>query len=136
MRKQKGHITSAKSGNTVTVTVHRHVVHPKYRKRYRISKKFLADTNGHDLHEGDEVVIGECRPLSKRKYNKVVEIIKKATQVEAITEESSVEEALTKEKGSGAGTGSDNENALDKQTIEEGQSPSEPEPEPESDPQS
>lgn len=81
MRTKIGVITSAKMQNTVTVTVHRSVMHPLYQKRYRVTKKFLADTNGHTLGLGDEVVISECRPLSKRKCFKVTEIKKKGSSV-------------------------------------------------------
>lgn len=80
MRTKTGIITSAKMDKTVAVTVHRAVMHPTYAKRYRVSKKFLADTNGHLLGVGDEVVISECRPLSKRKCFRVTEILKKAVQ--------------------------------------------------------
>ncbi len=80
MRTKIGVITSAKMDKTVAVTVHRAVMHPTYAKRYRVSKKFLADTNGLMLGLGDEVVISECRPLSKRKCFKVTEILKKAIQ--------------------------------------------------------
>jgi small subunit ribosomal protein S17 len=82
MRTKIGVITSAKMQKTVTVTVHRYVMHDKYSKRYRVSKKFLADTNGHDdLSVGDEVQITECRPLSKRKSFQVTQIRKKALKV-------------------------------------------------------
>ncbi len=81
MRTKTGIITSAKMQNTVAVTVHRSVMHPTYDKRFRVSKKFLADTNGQDLAVGDEVVISECRPLSKRKCFKVTEVLKKAPRV-------------------------------------------------------
>ncbi len=81
MRTKIGTITSAKMQNTVAVTVHRYVMHPTYAKRYRVSKKFLADTNGNDLWVGDEVTITECRPLSKRKCFKVTEVLKKAPRV-------------------------------------------------------
>ncbi|OGJ55737.1 30S ribosomal protein S17 [Candidatus Peribacteria bacterium RIFCSPHIGHO2_02_FULL_52_16] len=98
MRTKKGVITSAKMTGTVTVIVHRAVVHPLYQKRYRMSKKFLADTNSHDLWVGDEVVITECRPLSKRKCFKVTEILKKAARVSELKEESSLEGLITKKK--------------------------------------
>jgi small subunit ribosomal protein S17 len=81
MRTKTGIITSAKMQNTVTVTVHRYVMHAMYAKRFRVTKKFLADTNGHQLGVGDEVTITECRPLSKRKCFKVTEIRKKAVQL-------------------------------------------------------
>lgn len=88
MRTKIGVITSAKMQNTVAVTVHRAVMHPTYAKRYRVSKKFLADTNGHTLGIGDEVVITECRPISKRKCFKVTEVLKTAARVSEIKTES------------------------------------------------
>jgi small subunit ribosomal protein S17 len=87
MRTKIGTITSAKMQKTVTVTVHRYVMHPTYGKRYRKSKKFLADTNGMELGVGDTVQITECRPLSKNKCFKVTEIVKKAVQVTAMKTE-------------------------------------------------
>lgn len=78
MKTKKGVITSAKTQNTVTVMVTRYVVHPKYRKRYPVSKKFLADSAGHDVKEGDTVLIEETKPISKRKRFKVSEIISTA----------------------------------------------------------
>jgi small subunit ribosomal protein S17 len=88
MRTKTGIITSAKMQDTVTVTVHRSVMHPTYRKRFRVSKKFLADSKGQDLAIGDEVVITECRPLSKRKCFRVTEVLHRAARVaEMRTEE-------------------------------------------------
>ena len=75
MRTKKGIVTSAKTEKTVTVAVTRLVMHPKYRKRYPMTKKFLADTNNIEVREGDEVLIGETRPVSKRKYFKVLEVL-------------------------------------------------------------
>lgn len=77
MRTKKGIVTSAKMEKTVTVTVARSVVHPIYKKRFPVSKKFLADTNDLEVKEGDVVRIGECRPLSKRKHFKVIEVVAK-----------------------------------------------------------
>ena len=91
---KKGTITSAKMTNTVTVTVHRQLFHPIYKKSYRLSKKFLADTNSLDLFMGDEVIIQECRPLSKRKHFKVTQIVKAAPRVSEIREEKAVIKAL------------------------------------------
>ncbi len=87
MRTKIGIVSSAKMQGTVTVTVHRYVMHDKYLKRFRVSKKFLCDTNGLDPKLGDEVVISECRPLSKRKCFKVTEIKKRAIQFAAMKEE-------------------------------------------------
>src|SRR3989344_1345346 len=75
MRTKKGTVTSAKMQKTVTVTVTRLVMHSKYRKRFPVSKKFLADTGEMQVKEGDTVLIGETRPLSKRKHFKVLEVL-------------------------------------------------------------
>lgn len=84
---------------TVTVTVDRKTIHPKYKKSYRISKKYLADPNGHEkLLEGDQVIIGECRPISKNKHFKVVEIIRRVADVSDLREEADLETAMHREK--------------------------------------
>lgn len=98
MRTKKGIITGTKMKDTVTVTVHRLVFHPIYKKRYRKSKKFLCDSNGKDLYVGDEVEIAECRPLSKHKCFKVTEILKAAPRVSDVKEDKAVEEVLHREK--------------------------------------
>lgn len=90
----RGIITSAKMQNTVTVTTHRNVLHPLYKKRFRVSTKFLADTNGQDVGVGDEVEITECRPLSKRKHFKVTEVLKHAPRVSEMAVEKDVEKAM------------------------------------------
>jgi small subunit ribosomal protein S17 len=95
MRNKKGIVTSASMTGTVTVTVHRSMFHPIYKKRYKLSKKFLADSNGQTLHNGDEVVITECRPISKRKHFKVTEVLKKSDQVSELKEEQEVQEAAS-----------------------------------------
>lgn len=87
MRTKQGIVTSAKMQNTVTVAVHRYVMHPQLKKRYRVSKKFLADTAGLTVNEGDEVTITECAPLSKRKHFKVSEIVKKSAQVDQMADD-------------------------------------------------
>lgn len=89
MKTLKGTVTSAKMQNTVTVEVTRYVTHPLYQKRFPVSKKFLADTNGQTAKEGDVVLIGECRPLSKRKHFKVIEVL-----VSGLAKEGSLEEEL------------------------------------------
>jgi small subunit ribosomal protein S17 len=83
--------------DTVTVTVHRSVFHDKYKKRFRVSKKFLADSKGFDLAIGDEVTITECRPLSKRKRFRVTAIVKQAPRVSELQEEAGLS-AVTKKK--------------------------------------
>jgi small subunit ribosomal protein S17 len=100
MLTKKGVITSAgKMKDTVTVTVHQLVAHPLYKKSFRKSKKFLADTSGmNDLIAGDEVIISECKPLSKRKHFLVKEVVKRAPRVSEMVEEAAIEQTIHREK--------------------------------------
>ncbi|MDX9970663.1 MAG: 30S ribosomal protein S17 [Candidatus Gracilibacteria bacterium] len=68
MRELKGEVTSTKREKTLTVTVHSYLTHPKYLKKYRVSKKFHVDNPENKKFElGDEVEFYETRPLSKTK---------------------------------------------------------------------
>ena len=98
MRTKKGIVTSAKMTGTVTVTVSSAVFHPIYKKRFQRSKKFLVDPNGHDIAEGDTVLIAECRPLSKNKHFRVSEILKQAPRVSEVQEEAGITDVTKKEK--------------------------------------
>lgn len=99
MLTKQGTITSAKMQKTVTVTVHRSQRHPLYKKSFRVSKKFLADTNNiADLAVGDLVIIEECRPLSKSKHFKVKEVLKRVPRVSEMKEEEGLEKAINREK--------------------------------------
>jgi small subunit ribosomal protein S17 len=42
MRTKKGIVTSAKMTDTIVVSVHAYKIHPKYKKSFRITKKFYA----------------------------------------------------------------------------------------------
>lgn len=67
-----GVVVSDKMMNTVVVSVARQIVHPLYKKRLTVNKKYSADTNGINPVVGDLVKIEEIKPLSKTKYFKVV----------------------------------------------------------------
>lgn len=71
-RRLSGVVTSDKMDKTIVVKVDRTVVHPKYQKRYVVSKKYKVhdETNAHKV--GDKVTIEETRPLSKDKRFRVV----------------------------------------------------------------
>ena len=66
-RKLSGVVTSDVQNKTITVEVTRSVTHPKYGKRYTVSKKFAAHDEKNEAHVGDKVEITETRPISKRK---------------------------------------------------------------------
>lgn len=71
-RKLQGVVVSDKMMKTVTVLVNRFVKHPKYGKYMKISKKYKAHDEEGAFKTGDNVVIEECRPISKDKSFKVV----------------------------------------------------------------
>ena len=70
-----GIVVKAAMQNTATVKVDRYVKHPKYKKFYKVSKKFLAHNEGNAAGVGDKVVIRETRPMSKLKRFIIVERI-------------------------------------------------------------
>ena len=63
----RGTVVSTKMKDTITVAVERYVMHPKYKKFMRRTKKFLVHDAGNTAKEGAVVDIRETRPLSKRK---------------------------------------------------------------------
>ncbi len=79
LRKQRvGVVTSVKMDKSITVSVERKLRHPIYGKYVKKSKKFMAHDEKNESREGDTVKIVECRPLSKRKNWRVLEIIERA----------------------------------------------------------
>lgn len=71
-RQLTGIIVSTKMPETVVVRVERIKEHSKYKKRYRVQKKYKAHIEKNDYHTGDEVIIEECRPISKEKKWRVI----------------------------------------------------------------
>ena len=79
LRTVEGRVVSNKMQKTVTVLVERQVKHGLYGKYIRRSTKLHAhDEQG--CQEGDVVRVSECRPLSKTKNWRVVEIVSRAAQ--------------------------------------------------------
>lgn len=68
----QGVVVKAAMKDTVTVKVDRYVMHPKYKKYYKISKKFLAHDAGNACGVGDKVVMREGKPISKLKRFTIV----------------------------------------------------------------
>jgi len=71
-RRFKGIVISDKMDKTRVVEVARFKSHPKYKKRYRVSKKYKAHDEKNKCKVGDEVTIEETRPLSKQKRWRIV----------------------------------------------------------------
>lgn len=75
----QGSVLSAKMDKTITVLVVRQLKHPLYKKYIRRSTKVHAHDEQNECKEGDKVIIEECRPLSKNKSWRLVEVLYRAT---------------------------------------------------------
>jgi len=71
-RQLTGKIVSNKMQKTVVVQVERIKEHLKYKRRYKVRKKYKAHYEGGEFKIGDKVVIEECRPISKDKKWRVI----------------------------------------------------------------
>ena len=77
-RTLSGRVVSDKMEKTVTVLVERRVKHPLYGKIMTRTKKYHAHDEKNEFHEGDLVLIEECRPLARTKAWRVVKLVEKA----------------------------------------------------------
>lgn len=68
----KGTVVSDQMQKTVVVRVPSTVSHPRYKKTYKVHKKYKAHDENEEYQMGDQVLIEECRPLSKQKRWRVV----------------------------------------------------------------
>ena len=70
-----GKVVSDKNDKTITVLVTTYKKHPLYNKRVISSKKFTAHDEFNQAKVGDTVRITECRPLSRTKKFRLLEIV-------------------------------------------------------------
>ncbi len=77
-RTLSGRIVSDKMDKTITVLVERRVKHPVYGKILTKSSKIKAHDDSNDANMGDLVTIAECRPVSKDKAWKLINIDERA----------------------------------------------------------
>ena len=68
----KGKVVSNKMQKTVVVEVVRLKKHPKYKKYFKVSKKYKAHDEKGECRIGDKVLIQETRPISKEKRWRVL----------------------------------------------------------------
>ena len=78
IRTKSGRVISDKMDRSITVLVERRVKHPLYGKFIRRSTKLHVHDENNECNVGDEVTITECRPISKTKSWKFVEVVKRA----------------------------------------------------------
>ena len=75
---REGTVTSASMDKTAVVAVVDRVRHPLYRKTMQRTKKLYVHDEQNDLNAGDRVRVQECRPLSKLKRWRLVEVLERA----------------------------------------------------------
>jgi len=76
-----GKVVSDKMQKTVNVAVDRYRIVPKYRKRVRYTKKFMAHDEYEVCNVGDLVMIVPCQKISRHKHFMVREIIRAKGQL-------------------------------------------------------
>lgn len=72
----QGIVVSDKPQKTAVVLVERLKTHPKYKKRYRVSKRYKIHDEKNECRVGNTVIFEECRPLSKEKRWRLIKIVK------------------------------------------------------------
>ncbi|MDR0383052.1 MAG: 30S ribosomal protein S17 [Spirochaetaceae bacterium] len=63
---------------TIVVSVETMALHPLYKKYVRKVKRIKAHDEQNTARTGDKVRVVECRPISKDKHWRLVEIVERA----------------------------------------------------------
>jgi small subunit ribosomal protein S17 len=81
VKQQVGIVVSNKMQKTIVVKIESRYPHPMYSKTLVRTKKYLAHDEEEQCNIGDQVLVQECRPLSKRKRWNLIEILSKSSLV-------------------------------------------------------
>jgi small subunit ribosomal protein S17 len=73
-----GSVTSNAMDKSITVKIDRRIKHPVYGKYISRSTKLHVHDENNECNKGDIVVIEQCRPMSKTKSWRLVEVVEKA----------------------------------------------------------
>ncbi len=73
-----GKVVSSGMDKGIVVAVERRVQHPVYKKYFKKTTRLMAHDEKNEAGVGDVVRVMECRPLSKNKSCRLVEIVEKA----------------------------------------------------------
>ena len=74
----QGVVKSDKMDKTIVVEITMRKLHPLYKKYVTRSNSIKAHDEKNEAHEGDTVRVVECRPLSRDKRWRLVEVVEKA----------------------------------------------------------
>jgi small subunit ribosomal protein S17 len=81
VKQQIGVVVSNKMQKTIVVKVENRYSHPIYSKTVVNTQKYFAHDPLEECNIGDQVVVEECRPLSKKKRWKLVQILAKSSLI-------------------------------------------------------
>ena len=76
---RQGVVISDKGDKSLVVRVERRAPHALYSKMVRLVKKYYVHDEKNEARLGDTVRIEECRPISKTKRWRLLEIVERAT---------------------------------------------------------
>lgn len=79
-KERLGEVISSRMAKTIVVRVERRFPHPKFKKVVTQFNKFYAHDEKNEAKPGDKVRIQECRPLSRTKRWRLVEVVEKNTE--------------------------------------------------------
>lgn len=75
MRIKTGTVVSNSMDKTLVVAVVSYKTHPKYQKKYRVTKKYHVHSEDDKINVGDTVKFQETTPMSKTKKWKLIETL-------------------------------------------------------------
>ena len=78
-----GTVDSVSGHKTVRVVINNLVKHPLYGKYMRRRTRLMAHDEREEARVGDSVEVARCRPISKRKAWRLVQVLKRSAEAEA-----------------------------------------------------
>ena len=81
VKEKVGIVVSNKMQKTIVVKVESRYSHPIYSKTMVKTKKYVAHDESGQCNIGDQVLVQETRPLSKRKRWKLVKVLSKSSVI-------------------------------------------------------
>ena len=81
VKQEIGIVISNKMQKTIVVKIEDRYSHPMYSKTLKKTKKYLAHDETETCNIGDQVLLEECRPLSRRKRWKLIKVLSKSSLI-------------------------------------------------------
>lgn len=81
VKQEIGIVISNKMEKTIVVKIEDRYSHPIYSKTVKKTTKYLAHDELEMCNIGDQVLVEECRPLSKRKRWKLIKVLSKSSLI-------------------------------------------------------